>query len=260
VITVSGSTANPVDLDCTRRYCFCSSKDDNVDKDTIDKCIFENECDKGLEKYKLDEGLVDTAIADVIDSIREHKGRVLFIVNCTGKKTWEKCCEEKCHKKYISAECAYCGSSFIRFKKFLYMLWNEIKNKGINYPIYWVILSAKYGFIEPDHPIHKYDVAFSIDGTGPIDMVSLIRQAKYQTRMLHRNEKDEKRLIEFDRVYVYSNDIYYLIAVAMIFGAKTKRLILSKDDNKLENIIRDTNDFKRLNTFLNECAYALTIN
>lgn len=132
-----------------------------------------------------------------------------------------------------------------------------MKNDEISYPIYWVILSAKYGFIEPDHPIHEYNVALSNDETGPIDLVSLIRQAKYQTRILHLHEKDYKKLIEFDKIYVYSNDIYYLIAVAIVFGTKTKRLLLTKDDNKLENTIKD---FKRLNTFLNEYAYFLIIN
>ncbi len=254
---MSEYVANPVDLDCTRRYCFCSGKDDNIDKDAIDKCLFENKCDKDLSKYKLDEELVETAINDVVNSIREYEGRVLFIVNCTEKKAWKTCCKGGCFEKYIPAECAYCGSSFIRFKKFLYRLWNEMKNDEISYPIYWVILSAKYGFIEPDHPIHEYNVTLSNDETGPIDLVSLIRQAKYQTRILHLHEKDYKKLIEFDKIYVYSNDIYYLIAVAIVFGAKTKRLLLTKDDNKLGNTIKD---FKRLNTFLNEYAYFLIIN
>jgi len=62
-----------------------------------------------------------------------------------------------------------------------------------------------------------------------------------------------KKLIDFDRVYVYTKNVYYLLAVATIFGAKARRIILTRDDKQLEGI----EDLGRLKRFIYEIADAL---
>jgi len=49
----------------------------------------------------------------------------------------------------------------------------------------WLILSAKYGFVEPDFTIpENYDVTFSLPETGPVTIGELRRQAR--DKHLHR--------------------------------------------------------------------------
>ena len=209
-------TSEEVGLDCTLKYC-------------REKVNLEE------EKYKPDNDLLEAAIKNILDDIEKYEGNVLFIVNCTKTKAWSNNNDES-KDEYIRAGCAYCGSTFVRFKYFLAELEKRLGEKNISHPIYWVILSAKYGFIEPDHPIHNYNVAFNYEETGPISILSLIRQAAYQKRRWRISCKGDgegsrcapsiKKLIDFDKVYVYTNNIYYLLAVASIFGAKARRLWL----------------------------------
>ncbi len=217
-------------------------------------------------KYVPDRALLMDALSGVLNDIEKFEGNVLFIVNCTRKKafhdTKNECNKEnKDNRDYIPAGCAYCGSSFMRFKYFLNELEKKMKEKNIDYPIYWIILSAKYGFIEPDHPIHNYNVAFDYEETGPISILSLIRQATRQKRRwkirCNTNNNSHvyvtKKLIEFDKIYVYTKNVYYLLAVAIIFGTKVRRIILTRDDNQLEDI----KDLGRLKIFIYEIADAL---
>jgi hypothetical protein len=67
----------------------------------------------------------------------------------------------------------------------------------------WVILSAKYGFIEPEHPIYNYDVTFNDPRTGPITDDALRAQAEHQTRW-----SDHVPLRRFSRVIVHGTDTY----------------------------------------------------
>lgn len=68
----------------------------------------------------------------------------------------------------------------------------------------WVILSAKYGFLEPDHPIADYDVTFGRPSSGPISLESLRAQVLYQRRW-----KDGCRLRDFDLVIVHGTADYW---------------------------------------------------
>ena len=79
----------------------------------------------------------------------------LYIVNCTKKKIWDL---DPHAPPFVPAIIAYQGTSF---KKFL----EYVNRKNIKW---WLILSAKYGFIEPWHPIENYNVTFSEEETGPI--------------------------------------------------------------------------------------------
>ena len=60
---------------------------------------------------------------------------------------------------------------------------NEYQPKLKDYP--WIILSAKYGFMEPEHPIGNYDVNFSKLESGPVSEDSLRNQVRYQNRRLN---------------------------------------------------------------------------
>jgi len=114
----------------------------------------------------------------------------LIIVSCTRLKIWEKNSGEK--EIYKKAKDAYIGGHdwFQKFKK-------ELERKRPDFP--WLILSAKYGFIEPEHPIHNYDVTFAKPDTGPISIESLKNQVLYQARLLGGIEQ---RLCKFKYVLV----------------------------------------------------------
>lgn len=62
----------------------------------------------------------------------------------------------------------------------------------------WVILSAKYGFIDPDFVISEnYDVTFKNPSTNPIEIDKLRQQVK------------EMGLYKFDKVIVLGGRLYY---------------------------------------------------
>jgi len=113
--------------------------------------------------------------------------KILFIVSCTKTKIWSI---NDSVPKYVSAKGAYKGSKFIKWLT---------KEDSRKYP--WIILSAKYGFIEPDHPIRFYDVTFSKEETGPISNDTLIKQVLFQKRL-------GKRLSGFKNIFVVGSDTY----------------------------------------------------
>jgi len=100
----------------------------------------------------------------------------LIVVSCTSKKIWD---EDASANPYVPAKHAYVGRTV---KDWL----GKCQPKLDNYP--WVILSAKYGFIEPDHPIGNYDVTFRKAGSGPISDASLRNQVLHQPRFLGSQE------------------------------------------------------------------------
>lgn len=96
----------------------------------------------------------------------------LIVVSCTRKKIWD---EDPSASLYVPARKAYRGRTVTDWI-------GKCELKPSSCP--WVILSAKYGFIEPDHPIGDYDVTFSRPETGPISDESLRGQVLYQRRLL----------------------------------------------------------------------------
>jgi hypothetical protein len=67
------------------------------------------------------------------------------------------------------AENAYTGAPFIVNKKFA----KKFSDK-------WLILSAKYGFLEPSFKIEDYNVTFKKPSTNPISITRLKKQAYAQ--------------------------------------------------------------------------------
>jgi len=136
----------------------------------------------------------------------------LAVVSCTKRKIWDVEKDEK--RTYVPAEEAYRGDDFI--------WWCSIAPKV---KCRWLILSAKYGFIEPDHPISNYDVTFSDPHTGPISDESLIHQVKYQTRW-----KDNIPLKSFKKVFVFGSDIYYFKVKLAFSSAKAEVKKIKRED------------------------------
>jgi len=109
----------------------------------------------------------------------------LHIVICTNHKFWD----DRDEPVYTPAKEAYTGESF---KNWL--------QSGDAEKVDWLILSAKYGFIEPEHPVGKYDVAFAIPETGPISEESLKNQVAHQDRPFRGGRRPLK---SFGSVYVH---------------------------------------------------------
>jgi len=90
--------------------------------------------------------------------------KVLVIVPCGSSKIWGKFPKSKATR----AEEAYIGPPFKVNRTFA----EKFADK-------WVILSAKYGFIDPDFLIpENYDVSFNDLATNPISLSELKAQVK----------------------------------------------------------------------------------
>jgi len=164
-----------------------------------------------LPKYKL---LAENAIMRVKMKIQERKERytkeemevkpsidldkldaetTLFVVACTRTKVWD---EDPHAPLYVPARLAYRGNIFCSFLKWAERI--KLEEKGFR----WIILSAKYGYIEPWHPISNYDVTFNDKETGPISDETLYSQVMYQKRW------GKKRLRDFKTIICFGSQIY----------------------------------------------------
>lgn len=115
----------------------------------------------------------------------------LYIVSCSRNKVWMQ--PHARGISYVPAALAYTGQWIERWRT------SEPAADGAR----WLIMSAKYGFIEPDHPIAPYDVTFGDASTGPIDDASLTAQVMHQTRWA-----DALPLRAFRRVVVFGSPEY----------------------------------------------------
>ncbi|MFV1995576.1 MAG: N-glycosylase/DNA lyase [Verrucomicrobiales bacterium] len=133
----------------------------------------------------------------------------LYVVNCTKKKIWESDTEAP---RFVPAQHAYRGQTVLEW----------LESEECARAERWLFLSAKYGFIEPDHPIGDYDVAFSDASLGPAPNCYLAAQVRFQRRW-----KDSMPLRTFRRVYVWSESSTYEHKVRGAFestGATVTRL------------------------------------
>ena len=94
----------------------------------------------------------------------------------------------------------------------------------------WLILSARYGFIDPDQPIENYDVTFSDASTGPITDDALAAQVRCQVRW-----RDAVPLKQFSRVVVHGHH-NYVERVRSAFSALGARVL--RDDERVEVVDR----------------------
>jgi len=142
----------------------------------------------------------------------EQWEELLFVVSCTKKKIWHENPEAD---EYVPAREAYLGDDFLDWIK------DPLSEKAR-----WAILSAKYGFIEPDHPIANYDATFNDPETGPISDQTLINQVKYQCRW-----KDRRKLNSFRQIVVHGSPTY-LQKVKITF-CPTRASVISWDEYKV---------------------------
>ncbi len=91
------------------------------------------------------------------------------IVQCGGNKVWKK----RSRAGSVPAKEAYVSGYFRKNRAYA----EKFADK-------WYILSAKYGFLEPDTPIRNYDISFQQPGTKPISSEGLKKNAR--DKGLHR--------------------------------------------------------------------------
>jgi len=137
-----------------------------------------------------------------IDISKLDPDNTLFIVSCTKTKIWDT---NPSSADFVPARDAYTGTGFKKFLEWLKN--NDVEQKGFC----WVILSGKYGFIEPDHPIARYDVYLGEKSSGPISDETLVNQTK-QKRWWRNNKNEliEVILEKFKHIIcVNCNSTYY---------------------------------------------------
>jgi len=157
------------------------------------------------------------------------KEDILIVVSCTERKIWK---EDPSRPVYVPAIDAYRGTSVTWLR-------NKVpEGRGFH----CVILSAKYGFIEPEHPIAYYNVTFSKPNTGPISDISLKNQVCCQRR---RFGTQKRRLCDFKYIFVKTgnrdkgrNKASYLKKVKTAFADTDARDNVRKLDNNLWHLMR----------------------
>lgn len=147
--------------------------------------------------------------------------KTLFIVSCTYNKIWKN---DRTAPDFIPARYAYKGKKFLKFLKWTEE--NEIERKGF----FWVILSGKYGFIEPWHPISRYDINIANPTDYPISDKTLRNQVKQKRWWRDQTGKlVTKKLADFqDIIGVNCNSTYREKIKVCFCGAEIRYVKLQK--------------------------------
>lgn len=107
--------------------------------------------------------------------------RLLIIIPCGKSKIWKK----ESYRGLMRAEYAYIGSPFKVNKEF-----------AEKFADHWMILSARYGFIDPDTLIEDYEETFLKPGINTVKIETLIHQIK------------DKDLLGFRRIIILGGKAY----------------------------------------------------
>jgi hypothetical protein len=141
---------------------------------------------------------------------------VLVVVGCTYSKIWDY--NERGHRRsvddleyreiprFVPACIAYVGDEFRRW-----MTTDRYNEKLSILRWRWIILSGKYGFIEPWHPIEDYDVKLANDK----NTVDWLKGQALQQERWH----DQKKIIDFETIVAYCPEDYYLV-LQQVLGNK----------------------------------------
>ena len=166
----------------------------------------------------------------------EGLAKTLYVVACTKEKIWD---EIPTAPAFLPARLAYRGRHFREFLKFI-----ERMEKSED--VRWLILSAKYGFIEPWHPISDYDITFGQEGAITDDML--------RRQVLHRLFwADKKPLSDFEEVLFYGPETYYEKVKKAFDGiAEVSRLSLPDEDPPDPYLIRVLRCLKKAKERLTE--------
>jgi hypothetical protein len=144
-----------------------------------------------------------------IDLSKFNPENTLLIVPCTKQKIWDILPDAP---EYVPARFAYVGRGFRAFLK-----WAEesrLEKRGFT----WFILSGKYGFIEPWHPISNYDIAIDDEGAFPITEDTLFHQTRQKR---HRNTMEgdaEYTLADFRRILCVGCSEAYIDRIKKAFA------------------------------------------
>jgi uncharacterized protein DUF6884 len=114
------------------------------------------------------------------------KASVLHIIECSKRKIWDRGVPST--PRFVPAKQAYLGSAITSW-----LADPRASNER------WLILSARYGFIDPDQPVENYDVTFKLLSTGPITDDALAAQVRCQVRWA-----DAVPIRQFTRVIVHA--------------------------------------------------------
>lgn len=140
----------------------------------------------------------------------------LFIVSCTKEKIWDFISNAP---EYIDAKNVYKGEEFLTF-----LNWyndNNLRELGF----LWIILSGKYGFIEPEHPISWYDINLAIPKQYPLSLFSLQNQVNQLRRWKYNSAINEIRLNNFQNIICVNCDDFYIENIKKSFGKKNYIII-----------------------------------
>ena len=127
-------------------------------------------------------------VVDYLDAFK--KGQLLNIVACSRAKIWYT--KDKDTNSY-PARAAYKGGMF----KQALNCFMDFKSRTGAEPR-WVILSAKYGFIEPDQEISDYNISFS----NPDDKYNTVTDSKLLTQW------KEKGLERYRLIFLWGGEAY----------------------------------------------------
>ena len=169
---------------------------------------------------EINEQILTTSIIDISEFDPKE---TLFIVSCSAKKIWQY---DPTAPDFVPAKYAYKGRKFRSFLR-----WAEkekIEQKGFS----WVILSGKYGFIEPWHPISRYNVKLSCKSSYPISVETLKNQV-YQKRWWRKQngQLNEIRLGDFKNIIAVNCNKEYLCRIRECFpNAKIRNLFFPEED------------------------------
>jgi N-glycosylase/DNA lyase len=115
---------------------------------------------------------------------------VLHIIECSKRKVWDMAVPTP---RFVPARQAYLGDAI--------RSWLADPRASTER---WLILSARYGFIDPDQPVENYDVTFKLPSTGPIPDDALAAQVRYQVRWA-----DAVPIRQFSTVVVHGHRDYF---------------------------------------------------
>jgi len=126
-------------------------------------CVVGTHCIPGVVDVKSDHIRIETGSAGKSEPTPSDSGRKLVIVPCGKGKIWDA----YPNQGPVPARYAYTGNLFHLNRQYAEQFGDR-----------WVILSAKYGFIEPDTCIEAYNVSFKDLSTRPVDVARLKDQIR----------------------------------------------------------------------------------
>jgi tetratricopeptide (TPR) repeat protein len=181
--------------------------------DDIRESVRDKEIESAYEKGTAKIPVISSIIKKKIEVSGLESGALsdtLIITACTKMKIWDYFPDAP---EYVPALLAYVGDGFLNFIAWIKEREDEKKL------LTWFILSGKYGFIEPWHPISYYNVNIDKPEDFPITFDALVNQAK-QIRYRQANRKNTFRLVDYKKVLAVNCPPAYIEKIKLCFPGK----------------------------------------